>query len=297
MHEVGDLPALRTPVFEIGERGLGPQVAIVAGVHGDEWYGVAAVLRLIRRLRRQPIEGRVVLVPAANIAAIRERSRRSCEVVGDFNRSFHRKATSEMSPLERFAEELWTKHLCDVDTLVDLHSGGAHEILPHARAEGDPAKVLPLVSTLGLDYLMLWKPFPPGLLVGRALSEGIPAVAVEEGSGHELTEHILDSLENRIDYLLDTLGILATEKDHLQSKPLTINRGSLIYAEAAGLFVPATSLGTAVKSGDVLGNLTTFRGTGETCFSATASGVVFSLLRVGPAASGEHLIEIIDTMN
>src|SRR5262245_33955690 len=51
---------------EIRGRKPGPHVLITAGVHGNDFEPVAAVRRLIKRLRPQELRGRVTLVPVVN---------------------------------------------------------------------------------------------------------------------------------------------------------------------------------------------------------------------------------------
>jgi predicted deacylase len=53
----------------------GPHLLITAGVHGDEFEGVAAVHRLMRRIDATELCGRVTLVPVVNESAFDRRSR------------------------------------------------------------------------------------------------------------------------------------------------------------------------------------------------------------------------------
>ena len=56
------------PVLKI-EAGPGPAVALMAGVHGDEWEGQAAILQLWQLLPGVLQRGTVYLLPAANAEA------------------------------------------------------------------------------------------------------------------------------------------------------------------------------------------------------------------------------------
>ena len=45
--------------------GTGPTVLLTAGNHGDEYEGQVALLDLARQLRAEDVQGRVILLPAA----------------------------------------------------------------------------------------------------------------------------------------------------------------------------------------------------------------------------------------
>ncbi|HET6521982.1 MAG TPA: succinylglutamate desuccinylase/aspartoacylase family protein, partial [Geminicoccaceae bacterium] len=60
--------AVRVPVTVV-RNGGGPTAPLVAGNHGDEYEGQIALCRLIRELEPEAIQGRVMVLPAANLPA------------------------------------------------------------------------------------------------------------------------------------------------------------------------------------------------------------------------------------
>ena len=75
------------PVFCIS-RGSGPTVLMIGGVHGDEFEGPAALMRLAQDLREEDMTGRVILMPALNHPALNASSRVSPLDGQNLNRAF-----------------------------------------------------------------------------------------------------------------------------------------------------------------------------------------------------------------
>ena len=75
------------PMLRI-EAGPGPAVALIAGVHGDEWEGQAAILDLWHHLPAILQRGTVYLLPAVNAEASLAGTRLSPADGGNLNRAF-----------------------------------------------------------------------------------------------------------------------------------------------------------------------------------------------------------------
>ena len=68
--------------------GKGPTVFFQAGNHGDEYEGQIALVKLIRELDPAAIQGRVIVLPAANFPAAMAGTRVSPIDEGNLNRAF-----------------------------------------------------------------------------------------------------------------------------------------------------------------------------------------------------------------
>jgi predicted deacylase len=73
--------------------GEGPTALLLAGVHGDEYEGPVALMRLWRALDPAALRGRLILLPALNAPAVRAATR--CSPLdaggpnaGNLNRAF-----------------------------------------------------------------------------------------------------------------------------------------------------------------------------------------------------------------
>src|SRR5260221_17782 len=69
------------------KRGPGKTAFLMAGNHGDEYEGQIALTRLIRELDPGEVQGRVIIMPAANLPAAMDSARVSPIDGGNLNRS------------------------------------------------------------------------------------------------------------------------------------------------------------------------------------------------------------------
>ncbi|MBI4700035.1 MAG: succinylglutamate desuccinylase/aspartoacylase family protein [Deltaproteobacteria bacterium] len=261
-------------------------------MHGDEWYGVAALLQLGFELRGRVVAGSVTLVPCANIDALVDRSRESARLAGDLNRQFV-DGPLHGRPIRRLAEALWRHCVSGADVVVDIHSGGPHRLLAHARIEGDPAPLLPLVQFLGLRYVVVWRRFPRGLMLSRSRRAGSLSFGIEVGTGYELRQNVVEDLVRRLTSLLVGLGVVRGRSTSARP-PIIYRPGAAAVAGTVGIFTPVASPGTLVKRRQTIGRLRSLE-TGETAaVRASRAGLLFSVLTLGPVGRSDELCEIMD---
>ena len=282
----------KIPVLVYTRGRPGPDIAIVGGIHGNEFYGPAAILSLRNQLRAALVSGTVRLVPAANLAAVVERSRSAAGARGDMNRQFGTTARNSSEKLFYVAQDLWNEHLAGCDVLVDLHSGGRCELLPHVRFSGAEESVLPLVGALGIKYGMKYGSLPPGLLISRARHDGAVSLGVELGAEHRVESRTLESLVKGLVNLLRFIGTL--KGPYITSPlPILVRPGEKRRSGVEGFFFPTVSVGRHVKEGEELGVFTSLQSLRSRKVYAWTSGLLFTLLTAGPARKGEKLAEIV----
>lgn len=102
-----------TRYFEIDSGDDGPTAVVIGGIHGNEVNGYRAAERIAEW---KLTSGSVVVVPWANIVAVRRNEREGPD--GDLNRQFSVSADPE-TPLARSLWELVAD--ADPDVVVDLH--------------------------------------------------------------------------------------------------------------------------------------------------------------------------------
>jgi len=104
------------PVVSI-RNGQGPVVLLIAGTHGDEFEGPAALMRLVTDLQHDDINGQIIVLPALNA------SPRVSPLDGIIlNRAFPGDAKGSIT--EQIACYIETELLLRADYAIDLHSGG-----------------------------------------------------------------------------------------------------------------------------------------------------------------------------
>ena len=122
------------------KNGRGPTLYLGAGNHGDEYEGQITLARLIRELDPGGIQGRLIILPAANLPAALAGQRCSPIDDGNLNRSFP--GDPDGPPTAAIAHFIESVLLPMCDTALDLHSGGKTlDYLPSAlvrRRAGDP---------------------------------------------------------------------------------------------------------------------------------------------------------------
>lgn len=292
---VNGYPDFTTSIFRLGRSGAQPRVVLTAGLHGDEWYGTAVLLELWNELKDREINGSITMVPAANLPALLDRERESRRYPGDLNRSFMKRNTPLQSGLRNLADQLWATCVENADYLIDIHSGGLHDVIPHGRTEGNIDRALGLTKALGLEYLLVWNSFPKGLLVSKALRKGLPALALEQGSGHELREAKLIELKQRLYLLFQRLGLIRHSSSVPPVAPMIVTAWAMLAPPASGLFIPSCSLATSINLGATFGFLRPFTGSENRRLQAPCAGRVLALHNPGPVRQGtNYLVSILE---
>ena len=119
---------VRMPLTVVHGVGDGPGVLITGGVHGGEYPGIEAAMRLARELDPRELRGTVVVVHPVNLPAFHARVQYLVPQDGkNLNRQFPGNALGTVS--ERMAHVLMSEIVHRVDAWVDLHGGDIHEAL------------------------------------------------------------------------------------------------------------------------------------------------------------------------
>lgn len=104
------------------KNGEGKTILFTGGIHGDEYEGPVALLKLARELIAEDIQGRVIIIPGLNQPALQAGKRLSPIDNKDMNRVFPGDPKGTISQVIAHYVRDAILPLCDV--VVDLHSGG-----------------------------------------------------------------------------------------------------------------------------------------------------------------------------
>ena len=132
--------AIAIPIAVI-RNGDGPTVFLMAGNHGDEYEGQITLAKLIRELVPEDIQGRVIILPAANLPAAMAGARVSPIDQGNLNRAFP--GDAQGTPTWAIAHYIDSVLYPLADYHHDLHSGGSSlKYVPFCsmRKSGGPAR-------------------------------------------------------------------------------------------------------------------------------------------------------------
>ncbi|MBI3962822.1 MAG: succinylglutamate desuccinylase/aspartoacylase family protein, partial [Deinococcus sp.] len=275
------------PVWALVGRRRRPQVTVTAGVHGDEFEGMRALMQLAQELAPEHLHGSVVLAPMVNPTAFRAGTRPSPVDGLNLNRLFPGSPTG--APSERLAHRLMEGLVQGSDLLVDLHSGGTR--LLHAPLSGYyplPGEVgrISQEAALATGLPYVWNlPQRPGVLSFEAARAGIPATGAEiGGSGRCLGEDVARYRQA----VLGVLGYMKILRDAPRpSRHAPVVSGDWLLAAASGFFEPTVTLEQPVKKGQVLGQVLDPFGTTLCEVKAPRAGIVLGLRSFPTASAGD----------
>ncbi len=272
MTDKGDL--LRLQVCEIRGEEPGPHLLITGGVHGDEFEPMAAIRRLMDRLRptggpgvspgirgrptggpgvSPGIRGRVTLIPVVNEAAFR-RGQRTAEDGLDLARTCPGRPDGSIT--ERIAFAL-SERIRSADFYIDLHTGGTRlRVLPLAGYALHPdAAVLAaqrrMARVFGLPIVWGTDPNLEGRSLSVARDARVPAIYAEyHGGGGCDPAGVAAYVQGCLNVLAD-LGMAAPALACPTAEPLVVEdhrpgSGHMQVnhpAPCEGFFEPAVTLG------------------------------------------------------
>jgi hypothetical protein len=254
--------AIAIPIAVI-RNGDGPTVFLMAGNHGDEYEGQITLTKLIRELVPADIQGRVIILPAANLPAAMAGARVSPIDQGNLNRAF---------PGDPHGTPTWAiAHYIDsvlyplADYHHDLHSGGSSlKYVPFCsmRKSGEAAldeASMAALRAFDAPLSLVWAYNPEGRLAGAAAARrGLVSLGGEFGGGGDVNRASLAMLEKGVRNFLHFSGVMA--RPQAPAEPLrgtrlmeVSSREHYVYAREAGLLEPLVDLGAEVSEGDLAG--------------------------------------------
>ena len=243
-----------------GRAGEGPHLTVVAGVHGCEYTGMAAVMRLIDRLDPDTLRGTVTAVPTLNPPAFWARSAFVVPVDGkNLNRCFPGDPAGSLT--EALAHAVFTQLIAPSDYLLDLHAGDLPEALePFALYEEseveDRSRRLALAYGLGHVVRQSRASRTVGGSTSSAAADaGIPAIIAEVGANGICDEA---SVQRHLDGVLAVcadLGMLPAGGERPVTGPVEHDGWIWLRSPLRGFWQPAVAPGQDVAEGELLGVL------------------------------------------
>jgi predicted deacylase len=279
----------------------GPTVAVLGGVHGDEYEGVLAATAIGRMLPTELVRGTVRVAAPAHPAAWTARARRSPIDGADLARVFPGRADG--SATEQVACAI-TEHLIrGADLLVDLHSAGSDFEMPFLcgyHGDGDHGvESQRYADAFAARYTWRHDGAPePGRSLTTAFELGIPAIYVEGHGGRSIRADELQGYIDGVRRVLHLLGMLADAPPR-SHHPVRVhgagNTDAGILAPAAGYLVVSHRVGDAVRHGDVIARIVDVGGAHVDDVIAPSAGVVMLLRRDALVSGGDTVCIVAST--
>jgi N-alpha-acetyl-L-2,4-diaminobutyrate deacetylase len=265
-YNVGGWANLLLPVTVLA-RGNGPTALVMAGNHGDEYPGQVAILKLMRDLEPDQVNGRIVLVPALNLPAAKAATRLSPLDGKNMNRVFPGQADGTVT--EMIAHYLTTVLFPLADIVIDIHTGGRSlDFHPCATMHLVPdraqrCKMMEATLAWNADFAFLYADIAgTGLLPVEAERQGKLVVTTEMGGGETVRPAVHRLTQEGLRNVLVHLGVLEGKKQTRKDCGLpptrwvqALNREDYRFAPESGIYESLVELGTEVKAGQPLGQI------------------------------------------
>jgi len=239
--------------------GDGPTILFVAGTHGDEYEGQVALCNLAKSLDPARIEGRVIILPAANFPAAMAGRRTSPLDEGNLNRLFP--GDPDGTVTQQIAWYIEHDLVPLADLVCDLHSGGSSlmyvpaALLGGYARDADNAKGIAALKAFGapLSYIAEANQGGDRTLSGGAIRQGVLAMGTELGGSGHVTRAAVRIAELGVNNLMVHLGILPDSARMIPGQPqrfLEVGGADYyVYAAENGLYEPLVDLGEMVQAG------------------------------------------------
>jgi predicted deacylase len=238
-----------TKVWTCAGSRSGPTVLITAGIHGDEYEGPAAVMRLTETLLPEHLSGTVIAIPVVNSLAFAAGSRTTPEDGLNLARVFPGNANGSIT--ERLASAVFSEYVSRANYLIDLHSGGVEYVfVPLAGFYGEPVRDNPsYCAALRFGLPVLWQlPRTDGVLSNEASKRGIIAIGHEYLGAGQLAPEGVSSYVNGVLSCLRYWRLL-DEVQPSQSHHPDVYEGDWQLSPCEGLFLAHRKLGDPVQRG------------------------------------------------
>lgn len=277
----------------------GPHVLLLAGVHGDEYEPMIALVELADELARTIRRGRVTIDPLVNAEAYARGNR-----LGDDGLDLARICPgSEAGSSSEQAAFAVSERICQADVLIDLHTGGlAFEIYPLVGYMLHPdERVLEqqrqLALATGLPLIWGTDDRPDGRTLSVARDAKVPAIYMEYGGGSGFRQHVADRYKDAVRRVLTELGMLESSKvaapdwqywleDHRRDSGYLQVK---MPAPLAGVFIAEVAIGDWITAGQRFGRVVNpYTGQSKAVF-AEETGLVFLLRSLIQVAEGDAL--------
>jgi predicted deacylase len=284
---------LDIPFFDIRGTQAGPQLTVLAGVHGAEYTSIAAAREFVATLDAATVSGRIVVMPVVNVPAFWARSP---FVVPEDNKNLNRcfPGNPDGSYTDVLAHHVFDKIVLGSDYLLDMHAGDLPEALePFTIYE--ESSVESSARELALAYGLRHCVRQPatvrtvaGSTCAAAADAGIPAIVAESGQNGLMQRPAIELHLAGLRNLARTVGVLAG--DPVPAPVVQQHEGwHWLRTERGGWWQPAVEPGASVNGGDVLGTVSDVWGGVFAEIVAPEAGTLL-FLTTSPAVGADGLL-------
>ncbi|MCR4443029.1 MAG: M14 family metallopeptidase [Peptococcaceae bacterium] len=257
------------PFFVINGKKSGPAVSITAGIHGTEYSGIEAALRLYKNLDPSEIKGLIICCPICNFESFRSRSPFINPIDGkNLNSVFPGNPKGTLS--EVIAHHLLYDFVAGTDYHIDMHSGDAIEdlypyVFYHKSGQEETDKKSAWMAELyGLDYIAITESSgcgasDQGNFYATVSELGIPSIQPEAGGLGVLKEEAVQLHYQGVTNILKGLNMLDSGIMTKNNNQTVLKQFIRLKAKNNGILYPMIRPGQKATKGDLLAVITDYR--------------------------------------
>jgi predicted deacylase len=247
----------------VAKQGQGPTLLLTGGNHGDEYEGPVALMRLMRELPMEKINGRVIIVPAINLPAFQAGTRTSPIDGGNLNRTFPGNRNGSVT--EMIAHFVETELIPLADYAIDFHAGGSSlNYLPtlfvdRPETNDDAVRLDTILAAFAPPRAIYWDYLGEDRVFGAAARRHKKFFLTGEfGGGATVNPDGLEIVLQGIYGVLNVLGMLPGTLLTSSSSAirfLELKAEHYLFAPCGGIFEPNFRLGDEVVAGQLAGRI------------------------------------------
>lgn len=290
--DVGLAEPARLPALIMRGQRPGPTALFVAGVHGDEFEGIAALPQFVAQLSHETLRGTIVALPVGNPFAFAAQDRCSPESVDSLNLARVFPGDPAGRPTERLAAGLFglaTRLLSADGLFADLHSAGTryrYLTLAGFRDIPGPARDASEEAARHFGTGQLWRVWDQrGMFNAEVARAGVPTVGIEAPGQGGCLDHDVAGYVTGLRNLLAWRGMLDGPVPARTSAPARCP--TELNSPAGGLFRTSLSVGDQVARGDLVARVVDCFGEVRASLLAPHGGQLWALRTFGSIRPGD----------
>jgi len=285
---------LQVPYVEFRGRYDGPHLTVIAGIHGCEYTGMAAVRRLIAEIDPDQLRGRITAVP---VVAVPSFLAATPFVVPQDGKNLNRCFPGDPggSYTEILAHHVFERFFLGSDCVVDLHAGDIGEALEamtiydESPVEDEARALAHVFGTKHVVRQPAGARTVAGTTSAAAADAGIPAIAAESGGNGLLTAADIDLHVQGVHNVIGHLGMLPIHPVLPEGQSEHTAGWNWVRAPVPGWWESQVELGEPVEAGKVIGHISNIHGDAPHEITAPESGIPL-ILATSPSVSERSLL-------
>lgn len=290
MGSIYDFTDVKMPVEVIRGKEDGPTLFVSSTIHGDEINGIEVIRRLLSSKFLKNICGTLIAIPIVNIFGFNDRSRYLPDR-RDLNRCFP--GTKSGSLTSQVAYKFMKEIVEKSDMGIDLHTGAFNRSNhPQIRANISDEITLQMARAFGASVI-IDSNLRDGSLRASVAESNIPMILFEGGEALRFDEESIEIGVSGIINVMSEIGMISSKyaKNYCVN-PFVARSSSWVRASHSGIHKPHKTLGSFVKKGDILGEISNPFGDHKIFVKAHWSGMIIGKSMLPLANKGDALFHI-----